>query len=413
MPSSPSPTESAVDAASVAAVRPAVEELARRTPMLSSRTLSERAGGVVSLKAENLQRTGSFKVRGVAAKLASLGEEGCRAGVVAASAGNHGQALAAAARQRGVHCEVFVPTDAPLAKVEAARGMGAEIHVGGDSVDECIKSALARADEGGLAFVHPFDDPIVVSGQGSLGLELLEDVPDLAKIVVPVGGGGLCAGVAIAVKSARPEVEVVGVQVAACAPYPESLRLGEPMPASSALTIADGIAVKRPGELTFGLLQRWADDVVIVGEDETAEAMVVLMERAKLVVEGAGAVGVAALLGGQVSAARSGTTVAILSGGNVDAGLLASIARRHETEAGRRLVLFTRLPDRPGNLARLLDCVAGEGANIVDVSHVREGVDLHVRETAVELVIETRGQTHADTVVAALNGAGYATNVVR
>ena len=206
MPSSPSPTESPVDAASVAAVRPAVEELARRTPMLSSRTLSERAGGVVSLKAENLQRTGSFKVRGVAAKLASLGEDGCRAGVVAASAGNHGQALAAAARQRGVHCEVFVPTDAPLAKVEAARGLGAEIHVGGDSVDECIKSALARADEGGLAFVHPFDDPIVVSGQGSLGLELLEDVPDLAKVVVPVGGGGLCAGVAIAVKSARPDV---------------------------------------------------------------------------------------------------------------------------------------------------------------------------------------------------------------
>src|SRR5215203_4281555 len=227
MPSSPSPTESAVDAASVAAVRSAVEELARRTPML-----------------------------------ASLGEDGCRAGVVAASAGNPGQALAAAARQRGVHCEVFMPTDAPLAKVEAARGMGAEIHVGGDSVDECIKSALARADEGGLAFVHPFDDTIVVSGQGSLGLELLEDVPDLAKIVVPVGGGGLCAGVAIAVKSARPEVEVVGVQVAACAPYPESLRLGAPMPASSALTIADGIAVKSPGELTLALLKRWADEIV-------------------------------------------------------------------------------------------------------------------------------------------------------
>src|SRR5918997_4401206 len=349
MRSSPSPTrpESRVTAGDVAAARPAVEALARRTPMLSSRTLSERAGGVIALKAENLQRTGSFKVRGVAAKLASLGEEGCRNGVVAASAGNHAQALAAAARQRGVHCEVFVPSDAPLAKVEAARGQGATIHVGGESVDECLKAALERSEEGGLAFVHPFDDPVVVAGQGSLGLELLEDVPDLAKVVVPVGGGGLCAGVGIAVKSARPDVEVVGVQVAACAPYPESLRRGEAVPAASALTIADGIAVKRPGALTLGLLGRWADEVVVVGEDETAEAMV----------------------GGQIRAAEAGTTVAILPGGNVDAGLLASIARRHETEAGRRLVLLTRLPDRPGALASLLGCVAETGANIVDVSH--------------------------------------------
>src|SRR5918997_5577576 len=249
MRSSPSPTrpESRVTAGDVAAARPAVEALARRTPMLSSRTISERAGGVVALKAENLQRTGSFKVRGVAAKLAALGEQGCRNGVVTASAGNHAQALAAAARQRGVACEVFVPTDAPLAKVEAARGQGAVIHVGGDSVDECLKSALARADEGGLAFVHPFDDPHVVAGQGSLGLELLEDVPDLAKVVIPVGGGGLCSGVAIAVKSARPDVEIVGVQVEACAPYPESLRRGGPGAAPCAAADPAGIAGKGAG----------------------------------------------------------------------------------------------------------------------------------------------------------------------
>ena len=222
MPSSPSPTDTEVTAAEVEAARPGALELAQRTPMLSSRTISERAGGVVALKAENLQRTGSFKVRSVAAKLASLGDDGCRNGVVAASAGNHGQALAAA-RQRGVHCEVFVPSDAPLAKVEAARGHGAEIHVGGESVDECLKGRARARRRGGLAFVHPFDDPMVVAGQGSLGLELLEDVPDLAKVVVPVGGGGLCSSVAIAVKSARPDVEVVGVQVAACAPC-ESLR---------------------------------------------------------------------------------------------------------------------------------------------------------------------------------------------
>jgi threonine dehydratase len=401
-----------VTADDVAAARPAVEAIARRTPLLSSRTISERAGGVVTLKAENLQRTGSFKIRGVSAKLAALGEDGCAHGVVAASAGNHAQSLAAAARARGVPCEVFVPDDAPLAKVEAARGQGAIVNVGGGSVDECLAMALERAHSGGLAFVHPFDDPDIVAGQGSLGLELLEDVPDLARVVVPVGGGGLCAGIAIAVKSAKPDVEVIGVQVAACAPYPESLRRGEPVPASSVLTIADGIAVKRPGDLTLDLLSRYADDIVVVEEDATAEAMVVLMERCKLVVEGAGAVGVAALLGGQVTAAGKGTTVAVLSGGNVDPGLLATVARRHETEVGRRLVVLTRVPDRPGNLAKLLAQVAATGANIVDVAHVREGLDLHIRETAIELVVETRGHDHAQEVVAAMNESGYQTSVL-
>ena len=401
-----------VTADDVAAARPAVETIARRTPVLSSRTISERAGGVVALKAENLQRTGSFKIRGASAKLAALGEDGCARGVVAASAGNHAQSLAAAARARGVACEVFVPDDAPMAKVEAARGQGATVNIGGGSVDECLAMALERAREGGLAFVHPFDDPDIVAGQGSLGLELLEEVPDLARVVVPVGGGGLCAGIAIAVKAARPEVEVIGVQVAACAPYPESLERGTPVPASSVLTIADGIAVKRPGDLTLDLLGRHGDGIVVVEEDAVAEAMVVLMERCKLVVEGAGAVGVAALLGGQVRAAEEGTTVAVLSGGNVDPGLLAAVARRHETEVGRRLVMITRVPDRPGNLARLLALVAETGANIVDVSHVREGLDLHVRETAVELVLETRGLDHAQEVVATLRDAGYETNVL-
>jgi threonine dehydratase len=401
-----------VTADDVTAARSAVATIARRTPILSSRTISERAGGVVALKAENLQRTGSFKIRGVSAKLAALGEDGCRNGVVAASAGNHAQSLAAGARARGIACEVFVPDDAPLSKVEAARGQGATVHIGGGSVDDCLALALERAHEGGLAFVHPFDDPDIVAGQGSLGLELLEDVPDLAKVVVPVGGGGLCSGIAIAVKAARPEVEVVGVQVAACSPYPESLRRGEPVPASSALTIADGIAVKRPGDLTLKLLSEHADGVVVVDEDATAEAMVVLMERCKLVVEGAGAVGVAALLGGQIAPAEHGTTVAVLSGGNVDPGLLAAVARRHESEAGRRLVLLTRVPDRPGNLATLLVKVADAGANIVDVSHVREGLDLHVRETAIELVIETRGHEHAEDVLGALREAGYQTRVL-
>jgi threonine dehydratase len=387
---------SEVTAADVAAAREGAATTARRTPVLSTRTFSERAGGVVALKAENLQRTGSFKVRGVGAKLAALGASGCAAGVVAASAGNHAQALAAVAQAMGVRCEVFVPAGAPIAKAEAARGHGAVVHVGGESVDTCLVTAQERAREGGLAFVHPFDDPDIVAGQGTLGLELLEDVPDLAKVVIPVGGGGLCSGTAIAVKSARPEVEVVGVQVA-----------------DTSLTIADGIAVKSPGQLTSRLLDRWVDEMVVVGEDETATAMVLLMERCKLVVEGAGAVGVAALLGGQVAAARSGTTVAVLSGGNVDPGLLASIARRHETEAGRRLVLLTRVSDRPGALAGLLACVAGTGANIVDVSHRREGIDLHVIETAVEMVLETRGHEHAESVVATLVDAGYEARILR
>ena len=402
-----------VTADDIRTARPAVEKIARRTPVLTSRTFSERTGGSVLLKAENLQRTGSFKVRGAAAKLASLGPERCAKGVVCASAGNHAQGVAAAAAAMGVRCEVFVPVDAPIAKMDAATGQGAEVHVGGASIEECIAAALERADEGGLAFVHPFDDPHIVAGQGSVGLELLEDVPDLATIVVPVGGGGLCSGIAIAVKSERPDVRVVGVQVAAVAPYPESLRRGVAVPVDTSVTIADGIAVKRPGELTLELIGRWVDEVVVVGEEETAEAMVQLLERAKLVVEGAGAVGVAALLGGQVAPSEQGTTVAVLSGGNVDAGLLASVARRYETELGRRVVLFTKLPDRPGALAGLLSCVANAGGNIVDVSHVREGLDLHVRETAVELVIETRGRDHADRVIEAMNGDGYEARVLR
>ena len=293
-----------------------------------------------------------------------------------------------------------------MAKVEAAREQGAIVHIGGNSVDACVHMALERAESGGLAFVHPFDDPAIVAGQGSLGLELLEDVPDLAKVVIPVGGGGLAAGVALAIKDAKPSVQIVGVQAAACAPFPESMAAGEPIEASSALTIADGIAVKRPGGITLPILTELADEFVMVGEDETAEAMALLLERCKLVVEGAGAVGVAALLGGQVKPAATGTTVAVLSGGNIDAGLLSAIARRHETESGRRLVMLTRVADRPGGLATLLATVAGTGANIVDVSHVREGLDLHVRETAVELVLETRGHEHAQRVLGTLHERG-------
>ena len=369
--------------------RMAVADVVRHTPVLPSATLTERCGAAVVLKAESLQRTGSFKIRGALNKLATLTDAECARGVVAASAGNHAQALALAAQARGASCEVFMPRIAPIAKVEGAEALGATVISRGDTVDECLLAARERAETSGMVFVHPFDDPDVVAGQGTLGLELLDDVPDLAKIVIPVGGGGLAAGVAIAVKDARPDVEVVGVQV------------------SASPSIADGIAVKHIGELTGPLLERWVDDLVTVPEDDIAEAIVLLMEKAKLVVEGAGAIGAAALVGGLTGAAPSGTTVVVLSGGNVDAGLLAEVARRHETLAGRRLVVFTRVSDRPGSLAELLRCVGETGANLVEAQHLREGVDLHVRETAVQLVLETRGRGHAEQVLGALSGAGY------
>ena len=300
-----------------------------------------------------------------------------------------------------------MPETAAIAKVEAAAALGATVHLGGSSVDEALEAARARAEEGGLAFVHPFEDPDVIAGQGGIGLELLDEVPDIDTVIVPVGGGGLVSGIAIALKSQRPSVRVIGVQVDTCAPFPRSLEVGEPVAVESALTIADGIAIKRPGELTLGLIARWVDELVVVAEDDVAEAMVFVLERAKLVVEGAGAVGVAAVLGGRAEAGGTGTTVVILSGGNVDAGMLASVARRHESQAGRRLVLLARLPDRPGGLARLLALVADCGANLLDVQHIREGVDLHIRETAAQLVLETRGPAHAEQVTAAIRGAGY------
>ena len=382
------------------------------TPLMSSRTISERCGGTVVLKAENLQRTGSFKLRGALAKIATLGDD-CRGGVVAGSAGNHAQAVAYAARARGIPCHVFMPADASIAKSDSASGLGAQVHVVRGTVDDCLAAARELASRDGLAFVHPFDDLDVVAGQATLGLELMEEVPDLARVVVPVGGGGLAAGIAVAVKNRLPGVEVVGVQAQGSSAMRDSLARGRAVEVAPSATLADGIAIKRPGQLTLPLLERWLDDMAVVGDDEIAEAMVLLLERAKLVVEGAGAVGVAALLHGRVAPAADGATVAVLSGGNVDPGLLAGVIRRHESGAGRRLVVLTRVPDRPGGLAALLACVADAGGNVVDVSHVREGLDLHVRETAVELVLETRGRDHAEGVLAALAQGGYEARVLR
>jgi threonine dehydratase len=388
----------------VQAAREAISDIARQTPVLTSRSLGEACGGRLLLKAENLQRTGSFKLRGALHKIARLGPDAQR-GVVAGSAGNHAQSLAYAARARGLSCEVYMPEEAAVAKVAAVEGFGGTVHLGGESVDDCVAFARERAQETGAAFVHPFDDPDVILGQATLGLEILEDVPDVAKVVVPVGGGGLISGVAGVIKARRPEVQIVGVQARACAPFAAALA-GQPAPPPAA-TIADGIAIKRPGEITLPLVQHLLDDMCTVGDEDVAEAIVRLLERAKLVVEGAGAVGVAALLAGAVRPAHSGATVVVLSGGNIDAGLLATVARRHETAAGRRLRIFTRISDRPGGLAGLLGLVASTGGNLVSVDHVRDAVELSVRETGVELTLETRGARHAEAILAALENAGY------
>jgi threonine dehydratase len=390
-------SERAIGPEAVARARAAVAGVVRHTPVLPSAALSERFGADIALKCESLQRTGSFKVRGAVHKLAVLADAGAGvAGVVCGSAGNHAQALAFAARERGVPCEVFMPAQASIAKIEAAVAYGAHVTLQGESVVDCVAAARERAESSELVFVHPFDDPDVVAGQGTLGLELLDDVPDLATVIVPVGGGGLIAGIAIAVKSARPAVRVVGVRAEV----------------RTALSIADGIAVKEPGALTSGLIDTWVDELVTVTEDEIADAMVLAVERSKLVVEGAGAVGIAALLSGAAAPAAAGTTVVVLSGGNVDAGLLAALARRHETRAGRRLVLRTRVPDRPGALAALLTRMGETGANIVAVEHLREGFDLHVRETGLQIVMETRGPAHARAILETMAGAGYRAEVV-
>jgi threonine dehydratase len=390
-----------VTLADIRAARVVAAGVAKHTPIVSSATLSQRRGGEVVLKAESLQRTGAFKIRGAMNKLVSLGAVAAN-GVTAGSAGNHAQALAFAAQHFGVPCAIFVPAGAPITKIEACRAYGATVVEGGASLDEAMAAARARAADDGMAFCHPFDDPAVVAGQGTLGLELVEDLPDLSCVVLPVGGGGLAAGVAIAVKTQLPHARVVGVQAEVCAPY-----VGGASPAGPVVTLADGIAVKRPGQLTGPLMAEWVDELVAVDEDAIADAMVLLMDRAKLYVEGAGAVGVAALSSGLVAPAGRGTTCVVLSGGNVDLGIVPGLIRRHETKAGRRLVVFTRIDDRPGSLVRLLGEFAAAGANLVEVEHQREGVDLHVRETSVHATFEVRSREHAERVVEAVRGAGY------
>ena len=390
----------------LAAAREAVRAVARRTPMLGGPDVERALGAGVLLKAESLQRTGSFKLRGAAAFLAGM-RPGAVRGVVAGSAGNHAIALAYAAAVAGVPCEVVVPHGAALSKIGPAREHGATVVEHGEVVELAIAEARRRADERGWRFVHPFDDPLVIAGQASLGSEILDEVDDLAMVIVPVGGGGLASGVAVALAQARPGVQVIGVQAAACAAVVRRLGgVASDAPAPSP-TIADGIAIKEPSERTLELMGRHLSGMVTVDEHEIADAISLVLREHRLLVEGAGAVAVAAVLSGTVVPARDGATVAILSGGNVDPGPLLSVIRRHETRSGRRLVLLTRLPDRPSALAELLRLVGDVVANVIEVDHRRDGIGLDIQQSGVELVLETRGREHAADVLGRIAAAGY------
>jgi threonine dehydratase len=374
--------------------RERLSDVARVTPVYGSETLSRLAGREVWLKGENLQRTGSFKVRGAVNKIATLSNEQRAAGVVAASAGNHGQAVAWAARKAEVRARIYVPLDAPMAKVEACQNYGAELELAGERFEDALDAARAYAEETGATFVHPFEDPIVIAGQGTIGLELAEQVPVAETVLIPVGGGGLAAGIATALRAVKPDIRIVGVQAG-----------------KSGFTIADGIFVKHPGELTTSILDSLLDDMVDVGDEEISEAMVLLLERSKVVVEGAGAVGVAALLTGK--AGGSGPVAVVLSGGNIDATLLISVMRHGLTVAGRYLVLRTRITDRPGELIKLLQLCADQRVNVVSVEHHREGMQISVAETEVELTVVTRNLEHCAEVIDTLEAHGYPVERVR
>jgi threonine dehydratase len=389
----------------VKAARVLLEGVIRDTPVQGSRPLAERVGGPVWLKCENLQRAGSFKIRGAYTRISRLSAAEASRGVVAASAGNHAQGVALAASLKGIHSTVFMPEGAPIPKVQATKAYGAEVRFHGASVDEALQAAKAFAEETGAVLVHPFDHPDIVAGQGTVGLEILQECPDVRTVVVCTGGGGLLAGVTTAVKGLRPDVRVVGVQAEQAAAYPASLAAGHPVPLQRMSTMADGIAVGCPGEVPYAVVKALVDDVATVPEEMLSRALLFLIERAKLVVEPAGAAGVAALL--QDPTAFEPPVVAVLSGGNIDPLLLLRVLRHGMSAAGRYLQFRLRVPDSPGSLARLLRVLAEADANVVEVEHVRTGIQLHVDEVEIGLQLETKGREHSEAVLATLREAGY------
>jgi threonine dehydratase len=389
----------------VKAARALLDGVIRATPVQGARPLAERVGGPVWLKCENLQRAGSFKIRGAYTRIARLSEEEAARGVVAASAGNHAQGVALAATLRGIRSTVFMPEGAPIPKVQATRAYGAEVRFHGHAVDEALQEAKRFADETGAVLVHPFDHKDIVAGQGTVGLEILEQVPDVRTVVVCTGGGGLLAGVALAVKAERPDVRVVGVQAEGAAAYPASLAAGHPVALEKMATMADGIAVGCPGPVPFGIVRELVDEVVTVSEESLSRALLLCLERAKLVVEPAGAAGVAAVL--DDPRAFEPPVAVVLSGGNIDPLLLMRVLRHGLAVAGRFLSFRARIPDKPGALVQLLAEVAAADASVHEVEHMRTDPRLRVDEVEVRLQLETRGEEHCDEVLARLRAAGY------
>ena len=394
-----------VGLADVQAARALLDGISRTTPMEGSRALSERVGGPVWLKCENLQRTGSFKIRGAYVRIARLTEQERSRGVVAASAGNHAQGVALAASLLGCSATVFMPQAAPLPKIAATTAYGASVRLEGATVDEALHAAGRFAAQTGAVLIHPFDHADVIAGQGTVGLEILEQCPDVKTIVVCTGGGGLVSGIAVAVRGLRSDVDIVAAQARGAAAFPPSLAAGVPIALTTMATMADGIAVGRPGEVTFRHVRDLVDRVVTVDDDALSRALLLSLERAKLVVEPAGAAGLAAVM--EDPTAFTPPVVVVLSGGNIDPLLLSKVIRHGLIAAGRFLSLRVRIPDRPGELARLLGVLAGSGANVLDVEHQRTGRTLHVDEVEVLLQVETRGVEHSDALVAALVDSSY------
>ncbi|HEY0127019.1 MAG TPA: threonine ammonia-lyase [Blastococcus sp.] len=396
------PLVSGADVASAAAL---LADVVRHTPLWHCRGLADRVGGPVWLKCENLQRTGSFKIRGAYTRIARLTDDQRARGVVAASAGNHAQGVALAARLLGCSATVFMPETAPLPKVAATRAYGAEVRLGGPTLTEALGFASEHAERTGSVFIHPFEHADVIAGQGTVGLEVLEQCPDVATVVVCAGGGGLVSGVAAAVKARRPDVRVVAVQAEMAAAFPGSLAEGRPVALPAMATMADGIAVASPGDLTFAHVRGLVDEVRTVSEEDLSRALLFCLERAKLVVEPAGVAAVAAVLAEPEAFAPP--VVAVVSGGNIDPVLLLKVVQHGMAAAGRYLSLRLTVPDRPGSLAAVLAELAAVGANVLEVEHERTGTGLHVGEVEIFVVLETRGPDHATEVTSALSRAGY------
>ncbi|EWT07900.1 threonine dehydratase [Intrasporangium chromatireducens Q5-1] len=390
----------------VLAAQRLLEGVVRPTPLEYTRGLSERVGAETHLKCENLQRAGSFKIRGAYNRMARLTEEEKARGVVCASAGNHAQGVALAAQMLGLEATVFMPVGAPLPKLQATRGYGAHVEQFGTTIDECLVQAKEFEDRTGAVLIHPFDHPHIVAGAGTCGLEILDQCPDVRTIIVGTGGGGLLAGITTVVKTRRPDVTVIGVQAERAAAYPLSLAAGHPVPLAEMATMADGIAVGCPGEVPYSIISSLVDDFRTVTEEELSRAVLYLLERAKLVVEPAGAASAATLLDAQAGAFE-GPIVAVLSGGNIDPLLLLRIIRHGLSAGGRYLQFRVRVPDRPGSLASLLDHLAKAEANVLEIEHVRTAVPLGIDEVEIGVRVETKGADHAASVISDLQANGF------